>query len=253
MIEMVAETFKKRKLKFSLKRYFAEISKLLEKSSQNDWYKKGVGKYDLLKTSFAFAKELELRRFYQAVWLKRFSGLIPAHWEYWRNIFTDLEKAEKSQIQLDSVMVDAAIMHPIFLVAKKAARCQRLNPHQLTWTLCRPFFSEANPFRQEVLTLQKFRKLSSIDIAKALSVSERVKIKLDKWYKRSRFPFVQAQTESLLDQEVAMFSRLMNLTEKLKNKSLSKEVKEKYLKEIKKDLEGNSALVLIIASLLGIA
>lgn len=187
---------KTKQLKFQIRKYFKEIENLLRETSKKDWYKKGRGKNDIIRTSFLFAKELELKRFYYPLWLKRFSNFVPAHWEYWRSVYHDLEIAEKSKIQLDQVLIDAAVMHPVFVVAKKAGRSQKLNVRQLSWLLSRPYFLEVSLYKQEIISTQTERGMSEKEIAKAIVVSHRVQEKLRKWYKRINFPKIREEDES---------------------------------------------------------
>lgn len=49
---------------------------------------------------------------HEVLWKQSFDGLIPKHWgEVWYNVMHDLEEAGKRGVQLNSVLVSAAVSH----------------------------------------------------------------------------------------------------------------------------------------------
>lgn len=216
-------------LKFDINNYIAELVHFSNYVSEKDWYHNKP--YDTLKTAYAFAKELELRRFYNIIWLRRFNGKIPANWEHWRNIYVDLERRK-----LKSIEIDAAITHPAFIVAKKAARTQKLNLNQMTWFLSRPYFLDVAYCKQEIIRTQQSRGFSNNELEVALSVSEKVKEKLIKWHLKHKGMESFEGADKLLHQEISSLGFLLDLASKVRDTTLDEETRNKCLEAIKKGL-----------------
>lgn len=71
------------------------------------------------------------------VWLARFSKVVPANWEDFQVMHTDIIQAAHLNIQLSHELINACISHPSGEIAFDAGTSQELTTKQLFIVLCR--------------------------------------------------------------------------------------------------------------------
>ncbi len=231
-------------LKFDLKKYIYDTEQVLIKATKNDWYRRRYTKRSLVRTVYSFARELETTyRFYFPIWLTRFSGKVPEKWEWWKYVFEDIENAKEHKIRLDPTLIDAAIMHPIFVIGINTATSQKLDVRQLAFILSRPTITEGN--KEKIIDCQLMAGMNKKDVKQAVKVAEHVKEKLVKWHKKHH-SFVLKMNEHGYD---SSDETPIDVSE-IKNLRSKKEVKT-YLEGKKKSMKDSSiSLALFVDSLL---